>query len=279
MEVQRGPGAICESGREAGGRRPCEWIEFVRVEAVPRPGEIVAASETWGEPRWRRRRGGRATAWPARRRSSASSARTSSAAVPGRSSRRPLSTFAATTDDGQRRGFCYVDESGERTITVIGDKGGRAGVRAPSVGRIRVPTASTSRPGTPKRRARPAGPACSSRPRVSCRRCGRPASSSTPSSRAGRTRPSATRRAISTRPRSSSSPPLARSAAGPSPAAPTRRPRPTRRMRTPTARATVSGGAHVRLAQGMPVADALAFASERGALALTRRARARLPTP
>ena len=27
-----------------------EWIEFVRVEAVPRPGEIVAASETWGEP-------------------------------------------------------------------------------------------------------------------------------------------------------------------------------------------------------------------------------------
>ena len=27
-----------------------EWIEFVRVESVPRPGEIVGAQETWEEP-------------------------------------------------------------------------------------------------------------------------------------------------------------------------------------------------------------------------------------
>ena len=27
-----------------------EWIEFLRVEAVPKPGEIVAATEVWAEP-------------------------------------------------------------------------------------------------------------------------------------------------------------------------------------------------------------------------------------
>ena len=27
-----------------------EWIEFVRVESVPAPGEIVHALETWEEP-------------------------------------------------------------------------------------------------------------------------------------------------------------------------------------------------------------------------------------
>ena len=27
-----------------------EWIEFVRVEAVPKPGEIVGATEVWAEP-------------------------------------------------------------------------------------------------------------------------------------------------------------------------------------------------------------------------------------
>jgi len=27
-----------------------EWIEFLRVQAVPRPGEIVGTSETWSEP-------------------------------------------------------------------------------------------------------------------------------------------------------------------------------------------------------------------------------------
>jgi ribokinase len=27
-----------------------EWIEFLRVESVPRPGDIVGARETWEEP-------------------------------------------------------------------------------------------------------------------------------------------------------------------------------------------------------------------------------------
>src|SRR2546423_6572794 len=27
-----------------------EWVEFARVEAVPRPGEIAHAFETWEEP-------------------------------------------------------------------------------------------------------------------------------------------------------------------------------------------------------------------------------------
>ena len=27
-----------------------EWVEFARVEAVPKPGEIAHAFETWEEP-------------------------------------------------------------------------------------------------------------------------------------------------------------------------------------------------------------------------------------
>ena len=27
-----------------------EWVEFARVETVPRPGEIAHAHETWEEP-------------------------------------------------------------------------------------------------------------------------------------------------------------------------------------------------------------------------------------
>ena len=27
-----------------------EWIEFLRVEAVPKPGEIVSSTEVWSEP-------------------------------------------------------------------------------------------------------------------------------------------------------------------------------------------------------------------------------------
>ena len=102
-----------------------EWIEFLRVEAVPRPGEIVARDRgLGGAGRRRRRRGGRAGAARRRaRRSSASSAATSSARRAGSGSRRAgVRVHAPPSDEPQRRGFCYVDEVGERTITVIGDK-------------------------------------------------------------------------------------------------------------------------------------------------------------
>lgn len=101
-----------------------EWIEFVRVEAVPRPGEIVGAQETWEEPAG----GGGVAAVELARLAGESSlycllggddlgarsrARLEAASVRIRSPK---------NDDPQRRGFCYIDETGERTITVIGEK-------------------------------------------------------------------------------------------------------------------------------------------------------------
>ena len=101
-----------------------EWIEFVRVEAVPRPGEIVAASETWGEPAGG---GGVAAVELARLAGESSLFCVLGDDELGRRSRAELEAvsvhvFAPTAEDGQRRGFCYVDEAGERTITVIGEK-------------------------------------------------------------------------------------------------------------------------------------------------------------
>ena len=101
-----------------------EWIEFVRVDAVPRPGEIVAATETWGEPAGG---GGVAAVELARLAGEAALFCVLGGDELGRRSREGLEAasvrvHAATAEDGQRRGFCYVDEAGERTITVIGDK-------------------------------------------------------------------------------------------------------------------------------------------------------------
>jgi len=101
-----------------------EWIDFVRVESVPKPGEIVHATETWSEAA-----GGGAVA-----------------AVQLANLGCETSFFTALGDDDlghrardelasrgvalhiawvqrpQRRGVTYVDEAGERTITVIGEK-------------------------------------------------------------------------------------------------------------------------------------------------------------
>jgi ribokinase len=101
-----------------------EWVEFARVESLPRPGEIAHASETWAEAA-----GGGAVA-----------------AVQlvnlgcetmlftvlgndelGRRAREQLESHgvrvhATIADEPQRRAFTHVDEIGERTITVLGEK-------------------------------------------------------------------------------------------------------------------------------------------------------------
>ena len=60
---------------------------------------------------------------PARRRSTASSAATISANRRRRSSRPRRCAFSRRrATSAQRRGFVYIDEVGERTITIIGDK-------------------------------------------------------------------------------------------------------------------------------------------------------------
>ena len=101
-----------------------EWIEFLRVEAVPRPGEIVGAHELWAEPAGG---GGVAAVELARLAGEASLYCLLGGDELGKRARTGLETagvrvYSAESEDEQRRGFCYVDEVGERTITVIGDK-------------------------------------------------------------------------------------------------------------------------------------------------------------
>ncbi len=101
-----------------------EWIEFLRVEAVPRPGEIVGARETWAEPAGG---GGVAAVELARLAGEASLYCLLGGDELGARARRELEAasvrvHAPESEAEQRRGFCYLDEGGERTITIIGDK-------------------------------------------------------------------------------------------------------------------------------------------------------------
>jgi ribokinase len=101
-----------------------EWVEFARVDHVPAPGEIVHALETWEEPA-----GGGAVA-AVQVANLAGSCRFFTALADddlGRRSREELEargvTVHATQAPGtQRRALTHVDEHGERTITVLGDK-------------------------------------------------------------------------------------------------------------------------------------------------------------
>jgi ribokinase len=101
-----------------------EWIEFLRVEAVPRPGEIVGATEAWAEAAGG---GGVAAVELARLAGESDLYCLLGADALGTQAREQLEAagvrvHAPEPDEPQRRGFCYLDEVGERTITVIGDK-------------------------------------------------------------------------------------------------------------------------------------------------------------
>jgi ribokinase len=101
-----------------------EWVEFARVEHAPAPGEIVHALETWEEPA-----GGGAVA-AAQLANLAGSCLLFTALADdelGRRSRDELEARGVTVHAGhargaQRRALTHVDEGGERTITVLGDK-------------------------------------------------------------------------------------------------------------------------------------------------------------
>src|SRR5919199_6963973 len=101
-----------------------EWVEFVRVESVPRPGEIAHASETWEEAAG----GGAVAAVQLARLAGGCTLFTSLGSDDlGRRSRLQLTeqgvTVRAMADPSpQRRGVCFVDGAAERTIVVLGDK-------------------------------------------------------------------------------------------------------------------------------------------------------------
>jgi ribokinase len=101
-----------------------EWIRFATVEWLPKPGEIIHARESWLEPA-----GGGAVA-------AAELLRLADncdffVAVGddemGRAAREALEALGlrihvAVRDEPQRLGFTYLEASGERTITLVGEK-------------------------------------------------------------------------------------------------------------------------------------------------------------
>src|SRR5919108_2219697 len=101
-----------------------EWIEFVRVERVPAQGEIVHALEAWGEPAG----GGAVAAVQLARLAGESTLFTALGddelgrrVVPALADY-GVRVHAAVRPEPQRRGFTFLDASGERTITVIGER-------------------------------------------------------------------------------------------------------------------------------------------------------------
>jgi ribokinase len=101
-----------------------EWIEFVSVSHVPRPGEIVGAGETWEEA------GGGGAVAALQLSLLADSVHFFTALGSddlGRRARfelesRGIDVHAVFIEAPQRRAITYVDDTGERTITTIGDK-------------------------------------------------------------------------------------------------------------------------------------------------------------
>jgi ribokinase len=101
-----------------------EWVEFARVEEMPRAGEIVHSLESWEEPA-----GGGAVAAVqlANLNGSAQLFTALGDDELGRRSRteleqRGVTVHSSTLGEPQRRAFTHVDGGGERTITVIGQK-------------------------------------------------------------------------------------------------------------------------------------------------------------
>jgi ribokinase len=101
-----------------------EWVEFARVDHAPEPGEIVRAVETWEEPA-----GGGAVAAVQLAKLGGSCLFFTALADDelGRRSREELEALGVTVHAGhapgrQRRALTHIDEAGERTITVLGEK-------------------------------------------------------------------------------------------------------------------------------------------------------------
>src|SRR5256886_7889274 len=101
-----------------------EWVEFARVGTVPLPGQIAHALETWEEPGG----GGAVAAAQLARLSGACSLFTALGSDElGRRTRAELSRLAVEVraipeTEPTRRAFTYVDDTGERTITVLNEK-------------------------------------------------------------------------------------------------------------------------------------------------------------
>jgi ribokinase len=101
-----------------------EWIEFARVPRLPRPGEIMHASEWWQDVGG----GGAVSAVQLARLAGEAEFFTALAedelGTRSRARLRELGVrlHAAPREGAQRRGFVYLDHDGERTITILGER-------------------------------------------------------------------------------------------------------------------------------------------------------------
>ena len=106
-----------------------EWIEFVPVERVPHPGEIVHAEESWEEA------GGGGAVAAVQFSKLADSVLFFTALgedacghrAEAELRERGIEVHASYVDVSQRRAITHVDETGERTITTIGRRLGPRG--------------------------------------------------------------------------------------------------------------------------------------------------------
>ena len=101
-----------------------EWIQFARVPRMPRPGEIVHATEWWEEAGG----GGAVAAVQLAKLADGAEFFTALAGDEnGRRSREQLeqlgvTVYAAPRPGVQRRGFVHLDDDHERTITILGER-------------------------------------------------------------------------------------------------------------------------------------------------------------
>jgi ribokinase len=100
-----------------------EWVEFARVERMPEPGDIVHATDVWEEAAG----GGAVSAVQLAKLAGGCTLLTALGADElGRRTREQLEgqgvTVQAVARGSTRRAFTHVDEVGERTITVLGEK-------------------------------------------------------------------------------------------------------------------------------------------------------------
>jgi ribokinase len=101
-----------------------EWIEFARVPHMPRPGEIVHATEWWEDV------GGGGGVAAVQLVKLAGGVEFFTALAGDEIGRRAeqrleelgVTVYAAQRPGGQRRGFVHLDADHERTITILGDR-------------------------------------------------------------------------------------------------------------------------------------------------------------
>ena len=101
-----------------------EWIEFARVPTMPKPGEIVHATEWWEDAGG----GGAVAAVQLARLAGGAEFYTALAedekgrAAKARLEELGVTVYAAPRPGEHRRGFVHLDGEHERTITILGDR-------------------------------------------------------------------------------------------------------------------------------------------------------------